>query len=115
MRKFLICLAVFMFLAESALAGRVQIGWDAKSVGDTRTSVRVYERTGAAAPYTYTKVGEVSEPTTTLTLPSVGVGSHTYIARAWNGQAESVDSNSVTATILQAPAAPSTVVITIVP
>jgi hypothetical protein len=42
------------------------------------------------------------------------VGTHYYVARSYNGQAESANSNEVTAIILGVPSAPTTVTITIV-
>lgn len=112
--KKLLSAILWLTLAGCAFAGvSVKLQWDAKATGDTRTSVRIYERTGVA-PYTYTLVGEVSEPATTLTLNNVAVGAHTYVARGYNGQQESTDSNSVQSVILQQPAAPTTVTITIV-
>ena len=88
----------------------VNLAWDAKVTGDTRSSVRVYEKVGI----TYTQVAEVLEPAVVATVKNVSAGTHTYVVRAWNSQQESADSNSVQAVILQAPQAPTTVTITVV-
>lgn len=118
MKRFLLFFLLFFalsFAATRAIAAvNLKFQWDAKTAGDTRTSVRIYERTGTVAPYTYTQVAEVAEPAITVTVNNVSAGTHTYVARGWNGQQESVDSNAVTSVVLNAPSAPTTVTITIV-
>lgn len=109
MRKLLFAL-LMLFSLTSMAAVNVKLQWDAKPTGDTRTSVRIYEHVGTA----YNQVGEVTEPAVTITLTGVATGSHSYVARAWNGQSESGNSNEVTTVILATPGAPTTVTITIV-
>ncbi len=109
--KTILSAILWLALAVSAFAGvNLKLAWDPKPAGDTRTSTRIYEKVGT----TYTQVAEVQEPATTVTLTNVAIGTHTYVARAWNGQQESVDSNSVQSVILQAPQAPTTVTITVI-
>jgi hypothetical protein len=116
--KFL-CILGLLFLALSWFVPKVhaqsksvnvKLAWDVKVSGDTRTSVRVYEKIGTL----YTQVAEVPDPANVATVSNVSTGTHVYVVRAWNGQQESGDSNSVQAVILQAPAAPTTVTITVV-
>ena len=105
-----------MLLATSiaAAAVNVRLAWDPKPAGETWTEVRCSERTGTVAPYTYTLAGTVAGGVTTVTIPNVAAGSHTYIVRSFNGQQESADSNAVTTTILSVPTSPGNVTITIV-
>ena len=105
---------LWLLLAVTAMAANVNLAWDAKLPADTRTSVRIYERTGVT-PYTYTLVATALEPATTVTLPSVTQGTHTYVARGWNTQSESVDSNAVSTVILAVPGVVTNVTITITP
>jgi hypothetical protein len=114
MKRFLSMLLWLLLMPTLFAAVNVKLQWDAKLAGDTRTNVRIYERTGAVAPYTYTQVAEVAEPTVLATIPNVAPGTHTYIARAWNGQQESADSNAPTAIILVPPGTITNVTITIV-
>ena len=110
MRK--IAMFVLYMLVSFSLVAQVNVklAWDAKAVGDTRTSVRVYERSGTV----YTQIVEATEPSSVVTLANVTTGTHYYVVRSWNGQQESGNSNEVTTVILQAPATPTTLTITIV-
>ena len=112
MKKLFVIL--WLLFAVTAMAANVNLAWDSKSVGDTRTHVRIYERTGVT-PYTYTLVATAVEPATTVMLPGVTQGTHTYIARGWNGQSESLDSNAVSTVILAVPGVVTNVTITITP
>ena len=92
----------------------IPLQWDAKLKGDSRTSVRIYERVGNNAPYTYNgPIADIPDPATTTMIQNPTVGTHTYVARAvtqgTNGlpTQESADSNPVTTTILSAPAVPT--------
>jgi hypothetical protein len=113
--KTLFATLAFLLLTVPLYAATINLAWDAKTVGDTRTHVRIYERTGAVTPYTYTLVATAIEPATTVTVPSVTAGTHTYVARGWNGQSESADSNAVSAVILALPGVIQNVTITITP
>jgi hypothetical protein len=109
-----IILILWLILAVRAFGQvNVKLQWDARPSGDTRISVRIYERSGSG-PYSYTQVAEVAEPVMTATLSNVASGAHTYVARGWNGQQESPDSNAVTTTVLSAPGAPTNVTIIVV-
>ena len=95
----------------------VNLQWDAKKQGDSRTSVRIYERTGTGTPYSYGSVlADVPDPTPSTVLQNISPGSHTYIARAvtkgTNGipEQESADSNAVTIVVLAPPAIPTNLI-----
>jgi hypothetical protein len=106
---------LFFLMAMSLQAATVNLAWDAMPAGQAWTEVRCYERTGASAPYTYTLKGTVTgvPPTNTISITGVATGTHTYVVRAYNGQSESADSNSVQGIILAVPNAPTTITITI--
>lgn len=110
MKKLLLLSMVLgiLFLAVSVQAATLNFSWTIPA-GENWTSVRIYERTGAAAPYTYTKIAEVACPGCTSVSANVSDASHTWIARSWNGQAESVDSTTATWSI---PKPPSTFTVT---
>lgn len=108
-------LLLLALMATPLFGATVTLAWDPKPTGDTRTHVRIYERTGAAAPFAYTLIGTAIEPATTIVLSSVPAGSHTYVARAWNGQSESADSNAVSVVILAVPGTVTNVTISITP
>jgi hypothetical protein len=115
MKRFLSMILWLLLIPALFGATNVVFQWDAEPGGQAWTQVRIYERTGTAAPYTYALVGSAACPgCITYTAVNVATGTHTYIARSYNGQSESVDSNPVTAVILAVPSAPTTVTITIV-
>lgn len=103
-------IALLLF-ALTASASDVILTWDPMPAGQSWTHVRIYERTGAAAPYTYTRKAEVTGDKTTATIADVAPGVHVYVARSVNGW-ESVDSNP--SSTPDVPTAPSlTVTVTI--
>jgi len=109
--KKILAMALWLLLMPALWAAvNVNLSWDAMPAGQSWTQVRLYERVGTV----YTQVGQVVPPVATITLASVAVGTHYYVARSYNGQAESANSNEVTAIILGVPSAPTTVTITIV-
>ena len=110
MKRAILILAVILCFALSAMAIDIKLAWDAMPAGQAWTAVRIYERVGTV----YAQVGQVVPPVATLTLASVATGTHYYVARSYNGQAESANSNEVTAVVLSVPSAPTTVTITIV-
>lgn len=114
MKRLLVVLWLLIGTATFA-AVNVKIQWDAKSPSDSRTHVRIYERAGVAPPYIYTQVAEVVEPAFSYTLNAVPAGAHTYIARAWNGQEESGDSNPASTIILAIPGVVTNITITFTP
>ena len=120
MKSLIVICFITLMLALPAMAqaatATVNLAWDPMPSGQQWTQVRAYERIGTVAPFTYTLVGTVSgsPPANTVAIPNVAVGTHTYVVRAYNGQSESADSNSVQGVILSQPLAPSTIVITIV-
>lgn len=101
MKRLLLGIALLMILATFACAATLNFAWDPAAAGETWSLVRIYERVGAAAPYTYTKVIEVPGTAVTASALNVPAGTHTYIARsvAPDGVTESNDSNAVTATL----------------
>ena len=120
MKRLLFVIASLMLFASIAsAAATVNLAWDAMPAGQAWTAVKCYERTGAAAPYTYTLVGQTptvvppTAPVTTLSIPNVATGTHVYVVRSYNGQSESADSNSVQGVILAVPTAPTTITITV--
>jgi hypothetical protein len=106
-------LALFLFALPLNSAVNLKFQWDAKLAGDTRTHVRIYEKV-TGTPVTYTQLAEVPEPVVNVTITGVLSGTHSYVARGWNGQEESADSNVVTITVLTVPGVPTNVTITIV-
>jgi hypothetical protein len=112
LRNLILALLLVGLPAFSAV--NIRLAWDIKPASETWTEVRCYERIGATAPYTYVLAGTVAGTVSTITLPNVTAGQHSYIVRAYNGQQESADSNVVTTTILSVPTAPGNVTITIV-
>ena len=117
MKRIILLVVLLGLLAVPALAATatVNLAWDPMPAGQAWTAVRAYERTGVAAPYTYTLVGTVtgSPPTNTVAITNVPTGTHTYVVHAYNGQSESGDSNSVQGIILAQPTAPTTITITV--
>lgn len=87
---------IVLFAITTALmaqTGTVTLTWDAMPTGQTWKQVRVYERTGTAAPFAYTKVAEVAGDQVSATVQNVTPGMHTYVVRSVDGW-ESVDSNT---------------------
>jgi hypothetical protein len=115
MKRLFLALALCLAVAATSLAATVNLTWDAKPSADTRVAVRIYERFGTAAPYTYTQIGTVSEPTNTFIVPAVTVGTHTYVVTGVNSSGESAYSNAVSAVILAIPGVVTNVTITITP
>jgi hypothetical protein len=98
---------IFLMLACCAQAATVILSWDAMPSGQTWTAVRIYERVGAASPYTYTQIISIPCPScTTATFTVTPVGNHTYIARSYDGTVESADSNGVVVTVTAPPVPP---------
>lgn len=116
MRRILMVAALLLCLSASAFAVDIKLGWT-QPAGQQWTAVRIYERVGT----TYSPVGEVAMPASEITLRNVAPGTHNYVARSvglvvegHTQTQESVNSNEVTGVILAAPAAPTTITITIV-
>lgn len=86
MRRLL--LLAFLLLTAPLMAADVTLQWD-RPGGETWTSVRIYERVGAA----YNLVAEVTGDLTQATVRNVTPGVHTYVARSVNVW-ESADSNT---------------------
>jgi len=88
-------LVVFLMAAFSSIAmcDDTVFGWD-KVPGQTWEKVRIYQRSGAAAPYTYTLKAEVDGSQTTATVTNTVPGM-IFIARSTMGFMESNDSNAV--------------------
>jgi hypothetical protein len=114
-RLFLIVFLILAIASITQAAATVTLSWDTMPAGQQWTEVRVYERIGSAVPYTYNLLNKVigTPPANTIAITNVPVGTHTYVVRSYNGQSESVDSNSVPAIILSVPSAPTTITITI--
>lgn len=95
LKKLLSVCCAILFLSLGAIplcAADIKLAWDAPT--ETWQYVRIYERTGASAPYAYVKVAEVPGDQTEATVTGVIPGPHTYIARAVNFW-EGPDSNAV--------------------
>lgn len=114
MRKIISFLLPVLFAVSLNAAVGVKLAWDPKPVSETWTEIHCYERTGAAAPFTYTSVATAPGTATSLTVSGVSTGTHTYIVRSFNGQQESTDSNAVSVTILPVPGAPTNVTTTVI-
>lgn len=108
-------LLLLLALAPPAFGVGVNLAWDPRPASDSRTFVRIFERTGAAAPYIYTQVAQVAEPATSFTLATVSPGIHVYVVRGYNGQGESPDSNAVTTIVLTVPGTITNLTATFVP
>lgn len=111
MRRILILIA-FLCLVASVQAADITFAWDPMPAGQQWEKVRLYERTGTAGNYQYTLKGEVDGNLTTMTIPGVTPGTHTFIARSYANSWESADSNTVTTGPV--PQAPSGIKITVV-
>lgn len=109
MKRAILILALIQYFTLSAFALDIKLAWDPMPAGQTWTAVRIYERVGTV----YTQVGQVVPPVATVTLASVTTGTHYYVARSYNGQSESVNSNEVMVTVLTVPGAPTALTITI--
>ncbi len=90
--KMLLLLALTFGLAAQQ-TGTVTFTWDPMPMSQSWQFVRIYERIGASAPYTYALKAEVSGAVSTATVSNVTPGIHTYIARSVDDW-ESIDSNS---------------------
>lgn len=104
-----------MFVPLFAFSASVNLSWDGQLPGDTRTAVRIFERVGVIAPYTYTHISTVPDPQNTYTVNNVTEGIHVYVVRAINSQYESPDSNAVSIVILVMPGNITSLSATIVP
>lgn len=94
--KLLRNLLIALFLMQgAALAADVKLAWDPMPADQAWEKVRIYEKVGA----TYTQKGEVAGNLTQITLTGITPGTHILIARAFQTQLESADSNTVTAVI----------------
>ncbi len=80
-------------IAFAQQTGTVTFTWDPMPAGQNWQQVRIYERFGSQAPYTYAKVAEVPGNQITATVQGVSAGKHTYIARSVDGW-ESDDSQA---------------------
>jgi hypothetical protein len=108
--KRLLLITALMLLAVPAMAADVTFAWDSST--QPWEKVRIYERTGTVAPFTYTQKVEVAGNLTTATVTGVTPGVHYYIARSYIAPWESADSNVVNTG--NVPNAPGNVRITIV-
>lgn len=113
-RRLLPSCLLLLALAAPAFGVGVNLAWDPRPASDSRTFVRIFERTGAA-PYNYTQVAQVAEPATTFTLATVSPGIHVYVVHGYNGQSESPDSNAVTTIVLTVPGTITNLTATFVP
>lgn len=109
---FLTGIILILAVAQVASAADLRFEWDAAPAGQTWKTVRVYERTGAASPFTYALKGEVAGNLTTMSITGVAPGRHVYIARSFDGNWESADSN--TAETGAVPTAPGNIRITVI-
>jgi len=99
MKNLILSAFVLLLLAAPACAlTPIGFGWDPMPADQTWISVRIYERSGPATAYVYTKVAEAAAPANTVDA-SVPSGIRTYTARSWDGMSESDDSNAITVTI----------------
>jgi hypothetical protein len=113
MKRFLFVASLLLVFALPTFAQTVDatLKWDPASAGDTRTSIRAYERINGA----WVRIGEVICPACAeLTLTNIGVGAHVYMVRAFNGQVESGNSNEVTYTVLVFPVTPANLTVIVV-
>ena len=95
-----ICLLALAFTAHAA---DVTLQWDANTESDL-AGYRVYQGSGSA-PATFTKVQEITAPTTSATIKGLDNTSHSFAVTAYNTAGlESAYSNIVT--IPAAPLAP---------
>jgi hypothetical protein len=109
------CLILLMVLLVplTLSAADVKIAWDAGVGWPVDTVVRIYEKPATGA---IVLVGTSIPLATTLTIPNVASGAHTYLGRAFSATLgmESDDSNSATAKVLVPPGnVRATIVITI--
>ena len=112
MKRLAMLLGMLLFFALPGLAADITFVWDPAPAGQTWTKVRLYERTGTTSPYGYALKGEVAGAATTITITGVAPGAHTYIARSYDGQWESADSN--TASTGAVPTTPGNIRITVI-
>jgi hypothetical protein len=92
-------LFLLLFLMTACFAqqtGTIEFSWDPMPAGQAWLTVRVYERTGSAEPYSYHQIAEAPVPATSVTAQlDVGGGQRIFVARSFDGFWESIDSNSV--------------------
>jgi hypothetical protein len=89
MRRLLIILALLL-CATQAFAADVTLKWDPMPAGQAWEKVRIYEMVGTA----YSLKAEVAGSATQATIANVPIGTHVYIARAYQATLESPDSNT---------------------
>lgn len=100
----LIITILLLALAVCAHAADVTLTWDANTEGDL-AGYRVYQGSGSV-PATFTKVQEITAPTTSATIKGLDTTSHSFAVTAYNKAGlESAYSNIVT--IPATPVAPA--------
>ena len=99
-----IFIILLLALAFTAHASDVTLQWDANTEADL-AGYRVYQGSGSA-PATFTKVQEITAPTTSATIKGLDSASHSFAVTAYNTAGlESAYSNIVT--IPATPVAPA--------
>jgi hypothetical protein len=97
--------AAFLFSAHAATF-TVTLAWDTYPAPSKISGFNVYEYDSIAQTYTF--IVAVPSPTaTTVTLPAVAIGTHTYVITAYGPTGESAYSNQATATVPSPPLAPT--------
>lgn len=110
---FSLTLAMMAAIAFQGRAAEVKLGWDNVSTAADLQSVRIYERQPDG---TWVMVGEAhvdadGNAPTQITLKDVAPGVHTYMARSYNGEWESEDSNTMSTK--PQPGAPKLTIVTV--
>jgi hypothetical protein len=91
MKRILSAAALILLMAASTYAATLTFAWDPKPVDQNWTKVRLYEKSGTA----YTLLIEVAGTSTQATVTNITPGSHSFVARSFDGTWESGDSNVV--------------------
>lgn len=101
--------------AQAKGSTNIQFSWTLNAPAEACTAYRIYERTGAVAPFVFTKVADVGPTIITTTLVNVPAGSHTYVFRPVNAGGEAADSNPIgPVTVIAAPGVNNTVTIVVI-
>jgi len=93
---------MLLVIASPAAAADVKLAWDPMPAGEAWTEVRIFE----VISYDFVLKATVPATQTTATVQNVSIGTHSYVARSFNGTQESLNSNTASTTILPRPSAP---------
>ena len=91
-----------------AHASTITLAWDPPLTGQNVVTTNIYQRNGAAAPFTYSLLGSVAQPANQFILPST-IGSGSVVAATFVNSGGVEGARSTDFTIPAIPSAPQNI------